>query len=48
MKRMFIGIILICLVAVCSGCGETFSGIGRDASRIGRGAKTIFIRDSVD
>ena len=27
-----------------AGCGETFSGVSKDASRIGKGVKTIFVR----
>ena len=30
---------------VLSGCGETVSGIGKDINRVGRGVKTIFIRE---
>ena len=31
---------------ILTGCGETISGIGKDASRIGKGVKTIFIKQN--
>ncbi len=38
-----IGLALLLLsVIVFSGCGETVHGVGRDASRIWYGTKTIF------
>ena len=37
---------LMALAMLASGCGETISGIGKDAKRIGKGVKTVFIRDS--
>jgi len=36
---------LIFVTLVITGCGETFSGIGKDARRIGKGVKTVFIRE---
>ena len=34
---------LLALITFFSGCGETVRGVGRDASRIGYGVKTIFV-----
>ncbi|MBL7156784.1 MAG: hypothetical protein ISS92_01340 [Candidatus Omnitrophica bacterium] len=36
---------LIFTTLVITGCGETFSGVGKDTRRIGKGVKTIFVRD---
>ena len=47
LKRLAIFIILAVFVLSATGCGETFSGIGTDVRRMGRGVKTIFVRDSV-
>lgn len=51
MKNGFVKIFafLIVLVFICIstiGCGETFSGAGKDVRRMGKGVKTIFVRDS--
>ncbi|MDP3920320.1 MAG: hypothetical protein Q8R76_05895 [Candidatus Omnitrophota bacterium] len=44
--RFFISsAMLIAVFMVVAGCGETVRGIGRDASRIGHGVKTVFISD---
>lgn len=48
MKKITTFFILICVFVILAGCGETISGVGKDASRMGRGVKTIFIRDSSD
>ncbi len=45
MKKSLLILSLIVIGAYLSGCGETFSGIGKDASRIGKGVKTVFIRE---
>ncbi len=46
MKRCVALILFLIFISVAiSGCGETVSGIGKDAGRIGKGVKTIFIRD---
>ncbi|MBL7069296.1 MAG: hypothetical protein ISS34_05515 [Candidatus Omnitrophica bacterium] len=42
-KIAFLVLIIICVVSI--GCGETVSGVGKDAGRIGKGVRTIFIRD---
>lgn len=44
MKNIFLLLLLLVIVTYLSGCGETVSGIGKDAGRIGKGVKTIFIR----
>jgi len=41
-------LILVILVVFCSGiigCGESFSGAGKDVRRVGKGIKTIFVKD---
>jgi len=43
-KLIFAGV-LAALVIQLTGCGETFQGIGKDVHRVGKGVKTIFIRD---
>jgi predicted small secreted protein len=45
-KRTIIAVILLSFCFVLTGCGETMSGIGKDLSRMGKGVKTIFIRES--
>ena len=49
MKSFFIKLILVIFVLIVtfqlSGCGETFHGVGKDVQRVGKGVKTIFIRD---
>lgn len=37
-------ILMSLLVITIAGCGETVSGIGKDASRMGRGVSTFFFR----
>lgn len=41
-------LILVILAVFCSGiigCGETFGGAGKDIRRVGKGIKTIFVKD---
>jgi predicted small secreted protein len=45
-KKLIFSILLFILVLQLSGCGETFHGMGKDVQRVGKGVKTIFIRDS--
>ena len=45
-KKLIFLILLFILVLQLSGCGETFHGVSKDAQRMGKGVKTIFIRDS--
>ena len=46
MMKRYIAFILISASAclILSGCGETAQGIGKDASRIGRGVSTVIFR----
>ncbi len=37
-----ISLVLLVLL-VFAGCGETLRGMGKDVTRVGRGLKTIFI-----
>jgi len=48
MRRFSVMIMLgicLCVIIFLTGCGETFSGMGKDIRRIGRGAKTVVFRD---
>ena len=45
-KRLILAAFVSLLALQLTGCGETFNGIGKDAKRMGKGVKTIFIRDS--
>ena len=47
MRRGGLLILAAIVVFMLSGCGETVSGIGKDTGRIGRGVRTVFIRDDV-
>ena len=44
MKKIFLGFLLLTMCAVLAGCGETVSGVGRDANRMGKGVNTFFFR----
>ena len=44
--RLVLVIFMIALFLQLCGCGETIQGIGKDARRMGKGVKTIFIRES--
>ena len=44
-KRLILVSILAILILQLYGCGETIQGIGKDVTRMGKGVKTIFIRD---
>lgn len=45
MKKYALVIVVVLLSSlVMAGCGETISGVGKDAGRIGKGVKTIFVR----
>ncbi len=44
MKKVSFVALLLFVVIVLQGCGETFSGVGRDFNRIGRGVKTVFVK----
>lgn len=45
MRKAVVIFLLAAFSACLFGCGETVSGIGKDARRIGKGVKTVFIRD---
>lgn len=45
LKKLVVTVFLAAVMFQLAGCGETISGIGKDASRIGKGVKTIFIRE---
>lgn len=45
-KRLILIALLIMLTLQLYGCGETVHGIGKDARRMTKGVKTIFIRES--
>ncbi len=45
LKKLVFTVFLVTVMFQLSGCGETVSGIGKDARRIGKGVKTIFVRD---
>ena len=46
MKRIaLLLLVAIVLSLLTTGCGETVSGITKDTRRIGKGVKTIFVRD---
>lgn len=44
MKKLVLLFLLIIVSAGLAGCGETISGIGKDAGRMGRGVNTFFFR----
>ena len=44
MKKAIIFLLLITACAVLMGCGETISGVGEDAGRMGKGVNTFFFR----
>ncbi len=46
MKRNIAFFILVLFCVMLVGCGETVNGIGKDVSRVGKGIKTIFIKDA--
>jgi predicted small secreted protein len=45
MKKALLSLLLVAFGLSLLGCGETVSGIGKDACRVGRGVKMIFIRE---
>jgi predicted small secreted protein len=48
MKRLTAFIVAVSFCLISTGCGETISGAGKDISRMGRGVKTIFVKESND
>ncbi len=45
-KKIILVMFIAMLVLPLSGCGETVHGVSKDVKRMGKGVKTIFIRDS--
>jgi len=45
-RAAVIVLLLVLLSLTATGCGETFNGISKDAQRVGKGVKTIFVRDA--
>ena len=46
LKKLTIAVFMFIVLLQLSGCGETLHGVGKDWGRMGRGVKTIFVRDS--
>ncbi|MBN1872212.1 MAG: hypothetical protein JW800_06545 [Candidatus Omnitrophica bacterium] len=46
LKKIVFASVLVVVCFELSGCGETVQGIRKDAQRMGKGVRTIFIRDS--
>ena len=46
MKKIIVALMLICFTLTIVGCGETISGATKDIKRMGKGVKTIFVRDA--
>ncbi|MBN1353186.1 MAG: hypothetical protein JW994_00755 [Candidatus Omnitrophica bacterium] len=38
-------LVLLLLMFILSACGETINGVTKDAKRVGKGIRTIFIRN---
>ncbi len=45
MRKSLSIIALLIIVIFLAGCGETLNGMGKDTRRIGKGIKTVFVRD---
>ena len=45
MRKVITVVSLLIIVVFLAGCGETLNGMGKDTRRIGKGVKTVFIRD---
>ena len=43
--RIMVLMVLLSFCSIVIGCGETMGGIGKDATRMGRGIRTIFVKD---
>lgn len=44
MRAIIFLFLILSLSVALFGCGETVSGIGKDANRMGRGINTFFFR----
>ena len=45
-KNMFFLSLALLTAMLLTGCGETLNGMGKDVKRVGKGVKTIFVRDA--
>jgi len=45
-KIVILVLVLISVSLIVTGCGETLNGISKDVQRVGKGVKTIFVRDT--
>lgn len=45
-KSIVLVLALVFASLIMTGCGETFNGISKDVQRVGKGVKTIFVRDT--
>ena len=46
MKKIIVALIFISFTLTIMGCGETISGATKDIKRMGKGIKTVFVRDA--
>lgn len=37
--------VILAILLFCAGCGETVRGASKDAHRIGKGVRTVFVAD---
>ena len=44
MKNVILAVLMLVICATLAGCGETVAGVGKDASRMGKGINTFFFR----
>lgn len=44
-RKLILAVFLMVVIFQLCGCGETIQGIGKDTRRMGKGVKTIFIRE---
>jgi predicted small secreted protein len=44
MKKTILFLVFFAAILALSGCGETISGVGKDANRMSRGVSTFFFR----
>lgn len=45
MKNVTLVTLMLVICATLAGCGETISGVGKDASRMGKGVTTFLFRE---
>jgi predicted small secreted protein len=44
-RKVIVLVFLAIIILQLSGCGETVQGVSKDVRRVGKGVRTIFIRD---